>query len=92
MSAEKKVFSRLFTEEKTELATQKQVFAATDKLLAGQRDVDKGRDKLEKSYPQALKIISEIESQAKELGISASDIKGFKSLETEVKNTKNLYL
>ena len=77
---------------KVELATQKQVFAATDKLIAAQRDIDKGRAKLEKSYPQALKIISEIEAQAKELGINADDIKGFKSLNIEAKNTKSQYL
>ena len=68
------------------------MFAATDKLIAAQRDIDKGRAKLEKSYPQALKIISEIEAQAKELGINADDIKGFKSLNIEAKNTKSQYL
>tara|TARA_R110002167_G_C12440705_1_gene630799 strand:+ start:445 stop:732 length:288 start_codon:yes stop_codon:yes gene_type:complete len=89
-----KVYSKLpkIELEKVELATQKQVFAATDKLIAAQRDIDKGRAKLEKSYPQALKIISEIEAQAKELGINADDIKGFKSLNIEAKNTKSQYL
>ena len=92
-----KVYSKLPKTElaKVELATQKQVFAATDKLIAAQRDIDKGRAKLEKSYPQALKIISEIEAQAKlakELGIKADDIKGFKSLNIEAKNTKSQYL
>ena len=89
-----KVYSKLpkVELEKVELATQKQVFAITEKLLAAQRDIDKGRDKLNTSYPQALKIISEIEGQAKELGIKADDIKGFKSLNIEAKNTKSQYL
>ena len=99
MNTQKEVFKRLFNAEKTELsnqkielATQKQVFAATDSLISGQKDVDKGRSKLEQSYPNALKIISEIESQAKELGINANEIKGFQSLVSEAKNTKSLYL
>ena len=99
MNTQKEVFNKLFKEDKTELATQKielatqkQVFAATDKLIAGQRDVDKGRGKLEQAYPQALKIISEIEAQAKELGVNPNEIKGFKSLTIEAKNTKSSYI
>ena len=52
--------------QKVELATQKQLYSALDKLVAGQRDVDKGRAKLEKSYPLGMKLIAEIKNQAKE--------------------------
>ena len=99
MSIRERVFKKIaevekveLATQKVELATQKQLYSALDKLVSGQRDVDKGRAKLEKSYPIGLKLIAEIKNQAKELGVNPDDIKGYKVLNMELKNTKSLYI
>ncbi len=78
--------------QEVELATQKQLFKFTDKIINGQKKIDKGRQELDAIMPQAQKAVEEIEQQAKELGVNPSEVKGYKSLSIEIQNTKSLYL
>jgi hypothetical protein len=78
--------------KKIGLASQNDLFKFVDKITTAQSQIDKGRDGLNSVLPMAEKALTEVEMQAKDLGINPDDIKGYKSLKIEVQNTKSSYL
>jgi len=76
MNAEKKVFSRLFTEEKTELATQKIELGLAQDLLQQYKkgvslftDAESTMDRALGELLEADKMFLKLEGLSKELGV-----------------------
>ena len=70
MSAEKKVFSRLFTEEKTELATQKIELSLVDDFNSR---IDKANNERKSASVMYSKVISAMEVAQRHLELAVKD-------------------